>query len=72
MRGQKIKVNNSYTLPFVEEKESIKVVAMVGSYAELFDVKVPAEKYDFKVFCLYNHETFIVGNKAKIILHPRL
>ena len=67
-----MKVQNSYILPFTEGRDNLNIIAMVGSYAELVNITIPAEDYGLDVFCIYNQETFIVGNKAKVILHPRL
>ena len=72
VRGKKIKVKNSYILPYGEGRDYVNMIAVVGPYAELVNVEVPEENYSLDVFCIYNQETFIVGNKAKIIMHPRL
>jgi len=38
----------------------------------MMKVEIPAEEYTLKVQCFYNKESFIVGDKAKIVLSPRL
>ena len=38
----------------------------------MISVSVPNESYSFNVGYIYGSESFIVGNKTKIMLHPRL
>ena len=45
---------------------------MKDGYCEKINVEVPSEEYSFKVGYIYGDESFIVGNKTKVILHPRL
>jgi len=42
------------------------------TYVEKFEVYLEQESYSFDVGLIYNHESFIVGKKSKIILHPVL
>ena len=44
----------------------------MGDFAEKFNQYFEEEKYTFNVSYIYNPESFIVGRKAKIILHGRL
>lgn len=45
---------------------------MRDTYVEKFEVYLEQESYSFEVGLIYNHESFIVGKKSKIILHPVL
>ena len=45
---------------------------MRDTYVEKFEVYLEQESYSFDVGLIYNHESFIVGKKSKIILHPVL
>ena len=45
---------------------------MKDSYAELVNLTIPPEEYSFNISCIYNQETFVVGNKAKVIMVPKL
>ena len=70
--GQKIHIKKSYIIPFGESSQSYQLIAVAGSYAEIINVTVPQEKYSLDMKYFYNPESFIVGTKPKIILHPRL
>lgn len=50
----------------------MNIIAVKDSYAELIDVAIPAESYSWNIGYIYGYESFIVGNKAKIAIHPRL
>lgn len=48
------------------------VVLVHNSFADLTNLKIKTENYEFKCAYLYNEECFLRGNKAKIIIQPRL
>jgi hypothetical protein len=61
-----------YLVPFSKKGDSLKVLAVRDTYAETFSIYLDQEIYSFEVGLIYNHESFIVGKKSKIILHPVL
>ena len=65
-------VKDSYTIPFGERHENHRICVVKDGYCEMISVSVPQESYNFRVGYIYGSESFIVGNKTKIILHPRL
>ena len=69
---QKVHIKKSYTIPFGENEQQTTAIAVLGDYAEIVRLKVPAERYNLTLSYFYNPEAFIVGNKAKIVLNPRL
>jgi hypothetical protein len=73
IRGQIINlIDNKAFVTYSDQTEYDTIVAAVGDYAESFQKKFEEEKYKFDVGYIYNTESFIVGRKAKIILHGRL
>jgi hypothetical protein len=65
-------VDNKAFVSYADTVEYGTVVASVGNYAESYQKKFEEEKYKFEVGYIYNTESFIVGHKAKVILHGRL
>jgi hypothetical protein len=64
--------NGEYLVPFSKQNEQITILAVKDSYADKFYVNLYPESYSFDVGLIYNHESFIVGKKAKVVLHPTL
>lgn len=50
----------------------MNLIFVKDDFAERFTVTVPRESYYLHINYIYNNESFIVGSKAKILLHPRL
>ena len=70
---QKKWVKDSYLIPFEpKSSKSHEMCVVKEGYCESIEVDVPVEDYRLEVGYIYGSESFIVGNKAKIILHPRL
>lgn len=57
-------------LPFIEHNEASvkKAVLCHEGFAELVNISLKKESYDFKCSYLYSDESMIMGNKAKIII----
>lgn len=72
MDNKKHKINDSFTIPYGQQAENRKIIAIKDSFAEQLFINVPKEEYKLKVGYIYGGESFLVGNKAKVILHPRL
>lgn len=69
--GKKIDVKGSYIIPFGPQGRE-KLIASYRDYAEIIWVDIANENYTFNIDYIYHSESFVVGNKAKIILHPTL
>ena len=63
---------NKTFVAYGEEKDFARIIASVGDFAENFHKSFEAEKYNFNVSYLYSAESFVVGRKAKVVLHGRL
>lgn len=50
----------------------MNIVAVKDGFAELIPIEVQAEAYNWSIGYIYNSESFIVGTKAKVVIHPRL
>ena len=72
MNEKKHTVSKKYLIPFGESNSQVKLIVVHQSLADTLYVNVPMESYEFKVGYIYGSESFISGNKAKIVLHPRL
>lgn len=59
-------------IPYGESSRTSSLVIINGNHAELTQFSVASESYTFECAYLYNSETFLMGNKAKIVLQPRL
>jgi len=59
-------------LPFAERAKTAKVILMHKGFSSLADLQLLEEQYDFKCSYLYNKESFLMGNKAKILVQPRI
>jgi len=57
-------------IPYGKSQRTEKAVIVNGDFAELRDVTLKTESYNFGCSFLYNHESMIMGNKASVILHP--
>ena len=64
--------SNKTFVAYGEEKDFARIIASVGDFAENFHKSFEAEKYNFNVSYLYSAESFVVGRKAKVVLHGRL
>ena len=69
---KKHEVKDVYTIPFGERPERHRICVVKDGYCEMIGVHVPDESYNFNIGYIYGSESFIVGNKTKIVLHPRL
>lgn len=72
MDGKKHKVDKSITLPYGTAYRKVRMVAVKDKYAESIEVNVARESYRLEVGYIYGSESFLVGNKARVVLHPRL
>ena len=60
-------------IPFsAQSEENVPIILVHGSFAELSYINLIKEEYEFRCTYLYNEESFLRGNKAKIIIQPRL
>ena len=48
------------------------IILVNENFAELANLEIKKENYEFKCAYLYNEESFLRGNKAKILIQPRL
>lgn len=69
--GKKIQVQDKYCIPYGHQN-SEQIIAVSNGYAEQLYVNINREQFIFTCDYLYHSESFIVGNKARIILHPTL
>ncbi len=49
-----------------------KAVLCHENFAELVNINLKSENYDFKCAYLYSDESMVLGNKAAIVIQPRL
>jgi hypothetical protein len=49
-----------------------KAVLCHENFAELVNLNLKSESYDFKCAYLYSDESMVLGNKATIVIQPRL
>ena len=59
-------------IPYSTSEKSGPMILINGDFAELTQFTARAESYTFKCAFIYNQETLLMGNKAKILIHPRL
>jgi hypothetical protein len=64
-------VKHSYFIPYGPQN-SEQIIAVSNSYAEQLFINIQSEQFRFACDYLYHSESFIVGNKARIVLHPAL
>jgi hypothetical protein len=69
--NERIEVKDTYFIPYGPQG-SEEIIAVYNNYAECISVNVNSEQFIFTCDYLYHSESFIVGNKARIILHPTL
>lgn len=72
MDGKKHDVDSAFVIPYGETEKNVSLTWMKDGFAERFVVTVPRESYYLDISYIYNNESFIVGSKAKILLHPHL
>ena len=72
LEGRKLAVNESLIIPFGKKTETHEVLVMKDLFYEKVPVRVPAEEYNMTIGYIFGSESFIVGHKGKIVLHPRL
>jgi len=58
-------------IPFGSSRNE-KAVLVHNDFAELTDIQLKQETFEFKCAYIYNYETFLMGNQAKILVQPRL
>ena len=59
-------------IPYAEKANNYTTILVCDDFAELSTITIQQESYEFKCSYIYNHESFLMGNKAKIIVQPRL
>ena len=59
-------------IPYSTSDKSGSLILINGDFAELTQFTAKAESYSFKCAFIYNQETLLMGNKAKVLIHPRL
>lgn len=59
-------------IPFSKKNDSVNILAIRDNFVEKFSIYLSQEQYLFDVGLIYNHESFIVGKKSKVVLHPVL
>lgn len=59
-------------IPYGASAKSEKAVLVHNDYAELETINLKTEQYKFTCSFLYNHESMVMGNKAKVLIHPLL
>lgn len=69
---RKVHVKEKHVIPFGENHQNVRLVAVKDGFAESVSVAVPDEKYSLQVSCIHNEENFLVGSKAKVLLQARL
>ncbi len=69
--GKKVQVEQKYFIPYGPQN-SEQIIAVCNGYAEQLFVNINSEQFNFTCDYLYHSESFIVGNKARIVLHPTL
>ena len=52
--------------------QSEEAVLVHNDYAELSNIQLKAESFEFKCAYIYNYESLLMGNKAKVLVQPRL
>lgn len=70
--GRKLAVKECLIIPFGKKTETHEVLVMKDLFYEKVPVRVPAEEYNMTIGYIFGSESFIVGHKGKIVLHPRL
>ena len=58
-------------VPFSED-DTQKAILVHDDYAELVDVSLRAENFTFICGYIYNSESFLTGNRARVLVQPRL
>jgi len=58
-------------IPFSSSR-SEQAILIHNDFAELADIQLKGENFEFKCAYIYNFESFLMGNKAKILVQPRL
>jgi len=69
--GKKNNVKESYTIPFGTQATE-EIIAVYKNYAQREVLSLVQENYTLLTDYIYNSETFIVGQKAKIVMRPQL
>jgi hypothetical protein len=72
LANKKYDVNEKFIIPFSEKGETHELLVMKDNFYERFRIYVPAEQYVMRIGYIFGSESFIAGNKAKVILYPRL
>ena len=72
MSGKKHHVVDKFNIPYGTEQKQLELILVKDSYAEKIYTVINPEEYNLNIGYLYSPESFIVGNKARVALHPRL
>ena len=60
-------------IPYGESPLNNEPIVLVhGEFAELGSIDIKTEQYEFRCAYLYSEESFLPGQKAKLVLQPRL
>ncbi|CAD8122849.1 unnamed protein product [Paramecium sonneborni] len=59
-------------IPFGNYSQNQKVIIFHEGYANLQQIQIQEESYNFKCTGIVSEESLIIGNQAKILLFPRL
>ena len=59
-------------IPFVVSSTTEKAILVNNDYAELVSIQLKPQTFKFQCSYIYNYESFLMGNKAKVLLQPKL
>jgi hypothetical protein len=59
-------------IPYGTRPVNEQAVVMHGDFADIVPVTVPSEAYAFLTSLIFNEESLVPGNVAKLIIHPKL
>ena len=59
-------------IPYMKSNISAKAILVHENFAEITDLSIPEEIYSLKGAFIFNHESLIMGNTAKILFRPFL
>ena len=59
-------------IPYGQNERQETLILVHQGFADLSSLRILREVYEFRAAYLYNQEAFLRGNKARIVLQPRL
>ncbi|KAL4487468.1 hypothetical protein ABPG72_006988 [Tetrahymena utriculariae] len=64
--------NGYIIIPYASSENTYELILVHNDFSEIESFTVLTEFYNFECTYMYNQESFLQGNKSKVIIHPTL